>query len=52
MLGPLLWSFGGRRFGMTEGFMVFSLLLALTAAALLFTGNAGTVPPASSFRER
>lgn len=51
-LGPLLWSFGGRRFGMTEGFMVFSLLLALTAAALLFTGNAGTAPPASSFRER
>ena len=46
-LGPLLWSFGGRRFGMTEGFMVFSLLLALTAAALFAAKSVRALPPAS-----
>ncbi len=33
-LGPIMWGLGGAIFGMMESFFVFSILVALTAAAL------------------
>lgn len=36
-LGPILWGFGGKEFGMTRAFAVFSILLIATAAMVVIS---------------